>query len=249
MKIMVVGNSTVLMVKPYRTSRAGGGYFEHIELELEARGISDAVTVNRAEWYGLITGSLRLQHEIRAFSPDILIIQYGTNEAGLSGIPYGLFKMLYSWMLYPAPGRQTIQKRAARRLWKPARAWQRQVGLRFGRWAYRVRPRRFKAELLRLLDAVKRDTRSFVFLVDVFPPNEAAEYWLPGQRQRTHVINGIISKLALDAGAIHVPVHDLCLKWGPAAVPDGFHLSADAHLRLAQYIADLITMCNAKALI
>jgi lysophospholipase L1-like esterase len=239
--VLVIGNSMTTIV-PGRTSRRDGPYAEVLELLLRDAGINAEVR-NAGREYELINrGIHRYQEDERAWSPDVLVVNYGMAEAQAPAIPKGVHNHFMTWEKGLSRPAAAYRRRVAPQIWPRLRRYQRFAMRRMGTRLWRMSPRRFTAELQRVIALARQDHR-LVLVIDINPPGPRLLYNLPGIDRRREILNDVLHDVigkaaAEDAGVRLIEGSALASEMGiDAAIPDGYHWSPDAHRRVAQMLA------------
>jgi hypothetical protein len=240
-RVLVVGNSMTTIV-PGRTSRLDGPYAETLELLLRTKGINAEVR-NAGREYELINrGIHRYQEEERAWGPDVIVVNYGMAECQAPAIPRGVHNHFMTWEKGLSRPANAYRTRVAPLIWPKLRAYQRWAMRRMGMRFWRMTPRRFGAELERLIFLARYDHR-LVLVLDVNPPGERLLHNRPGIDARRDVfqavINDVVGKAAAnDDGVKLISASTLCDELGiDVAIPDGYHWSPPAQRRVAEMLA------------
>jgi lysophospholipase L1-like esterase len=238
-RVLVLANSVSLMA-PGRTSRAEGPYAEVLETLLIAEGI-DAEVRNAGRWYEQIDrGVHRFQEEERAWSPDVVVVQYGINECQAPVLPRAVHHHFMTWETGLRRPARAYRRHLAPAAWSALRAYQRWATARIGMHGWRMAPRRFSAHLARLIALARWDHR-LVLVIDLNRPGPRMVHHLPGIDARRDRYQAAVAEAVASAGdrdarlvAASSVVDDLGLD---AALPDGLHWSPLAHRRVAEMLA------------
>ena len=240
-RVLVIGNSMATIV-PGRTSRLDGPYPEQLELLLRTEGINAEVR-NAAREYELIDrGVHRYQEEERAWSPDVLVVNYGMLEAQAPAIPRGVHNHFMTWKQGLRGPAALYRQRVAPRLWPRLRQYQRWAMARMGMRFWRMSPARFRAELARVIALARYDHR-LVLVVDVNPPGGRVLANMPGLDRRRDLFQDVLTNVvgnaaAADDGVRLIPASTICDEIGvDDAIPDGYHWSLRAQRRVAEMLA------------
>ncbi len=242
-RVLVLANSVSLMV-PGRTSRLDGPYGEVLEQLLRAEGI-DAEVRNGGRWYEQIDrGVRRYQEHERAWSPDVVVVQYGINECQAPVLPRAVHNHFMTWDTGVRRPARAYRHRVAPLVWARLRAYQRWATARVGMHGWRMDPQRFAAHLSRLIALARWDHR-LVLVLDVNPPGPRLVRHLPGIAARRDRYQEVITDTvaaADDPDARLVATSAVADETDiDAALPDGLHWSPAAHHRVAELLAAEIT--------
>ena len=240
-RVLVIGNSMTTIV-PNRASRLEGPYPEQLEALLRSRGINAEVR-NAGREYELINDGIhRYQEEERAWSPDVLVVNYGMAEAQAPAIPKGVHNHFMTWEKGLSRPAAAYRRRVAPQIWPRLRRYQRWAMRRMGTRFWRMSPRRFGAELERVMLLGRSDHR-LVLVIDINPPGPRLLYNLPGIDARVEILNGVLHDVvgkaaAEDDGVKLIAASALADEMGiDVAIPDGYHWSPAAQQRVAEMLA------------
>jgi len=246
LKVLVRGASVAVNVGPVRANRSEGTFPAMLERRLRAAGV-DAVVTNRSkawedvrdvfpEWYYLLAME----------DPDVVVLNFGEVEAHPRLFPK-------SWMA-TLNRRRAIPPVATRRAWfartfdpimrkflaRNIRFWSKRLGTR----THRVSPRRFDAEMERLITWTRAKTRGLVLVMTLNPaPPWIETLWARlNERNETYddILERVVTRLAdPDVRLIDVRkvVMDLGLK---EALYDGLHYTPPAADGVAAMMEDEI---------
>jgi hypothetical protein len=227
-------------VEPPRRDRADRTYGEHLEALLHQRGVDCRVT-NLARWNQLIPKALcQFELAVRAASPDVLVLHYGAVEAFPAVFPLKVHDYLHTWHVHPGFGRTRLRNVLRRRLWKRLRTWQSLGARLLGPRTHHVGPERFRAELTQLLEHSRRDQANLTLVMGIPRPSAKLCALVPGIESRFERFNAVMQEACERAGDSAVFVDLTELPDGPELVPDGLHLSAEAHLQVGQRLAGIV---------
>lgn len=233
------------MIVPGRTSRLDGPYPELLELLLRTKGINAEVRNAGREFELINHGIHRYQEEERAWCPDVLVVNFGLAEAQVPAIPRWVHNHFMTWNKGLSRPASAYRSRIAPHIWPRLRAYQRWAFRRVGMRGWRMTPRRFAAELERVIALARHDHR-LLLVIDINPPCGRVLYNMPGLDKRRDLFQGILTdvvgKAATDDPGVRlIPASTLAEEFGlDAAIPDGYHWSPPAQRRVAEMLADEI---------
>ena len=234
--IVVLGSSVALAVRPPRDDRESAPF-----AALLARRLPHVRVVNASR------GSLDIADAVRDFAPlvwahdpDVVIVQLGINECPPRFLPRSLWRAVYA---HPSDALLTGARRrlvmAGRLLDRAARAT---AARRFNRpW---FSPARFERLLDAWLDLAAKELRGAVMLLGIMPPSARVEAALPSTIANARRFNEILAAAA--ARRPETVTFVVWAEWSSAADldrvrPDGIHLSAEGHQRLADVVHGHLT--------
>jgi len=239
-RIVVLGNSTAMYVRPRRRDRGDRTYGELLEAQLRHRGI-DAFVVNQGRWWDRVHDVLpRWEEAVYAHTPDVVILNYGLGECEPNVFPVPMMRWVYTWRpsLNPVAIRlRSLLVRPVQRAMTAAMPW---ISRRLGMRTWRLRPERFRNELRRLIEITRRETGALVLVLTLNPPGPFLQNLMPGVDERSRLYSDLIRALVdeiddpevqvIEAGAI---VDDL--GWRKTMV-DGLHYTARGHREVASLL-------------
>jgi lysophospholipase L1-like esterase len=239
-KVLVLGNSVATMVVPNRRDRSEGTYGEVLERSLRAAG-TDVTVINSGRWYDLIDSGVRRFMEVERTSfADVLVIQYGINECQPNVLPTPLNRHFVTWDQGLRRPSRVYRARVAPVLWRWLRGYQRWASNVVGMRTWRMKPARFEHELRRLIGWARAE-QMLVLVLDINPPGDRLRYHLPGVERRAEVFQELLARVVStvdDPDVRLVPVSEVVAEMGEeAAIPDGLHYSAPAHVAVAELLA------------
>ena len=237
LRVHVVGSSAAVMVAPAHGPRDGGNYGEQLAVLLSRSGLPTTVS-HACRWFGQVDEVVgRYEHAVRDAFPDVLVLNFGMVECQSNVLPSWLVRHATTWHRTSRPGASFYRRALLARMWPHLRDYQRWAGTRDAR-TYRLPPRRFVADLRRLVDLARQECGCLVLLIDVDPPGERVEHWLPGTAERVRHYNGLLADLAGGYDDDVRLVRASAALTDPAVqVPDGLHRSAEGHGLTARLLA------------
>lgn len=241
LRVHVLGNSAAVMVEPEHGPRDGGVYGEQLVPLLATRGVPCVVT-SSSTWMSMVSEHLpRYEQDVRNRFPDVLVLNVGVIESQPGVLPLGVARHLLTWNRSSRRSSERYRTRLAPTLWRGLRGWQRWASSHDGGRTHRLGPRRFTTDVHRLIDLVRKDCGALVLVLDIDPPGDRIEHWLPTACARAAEYNRLLEQVATSydehvrfvaAGALLTdPVTQL---------PDGLHRTAEAHGATAALLADEI---------
>lgn len=243
LRVVVLGSSQAVLVRPRRTG-GGGTYAECLVAELAERGL-EADVANEGRWFEMTDHMFRRWDEaVAPRMPQVVVLHVGFVECQPWVVPHALHRWVLAWKtsLHPAAraGRRAVAAPLQRAMqwWTPH--WTRLVRQHL----WKQSPRRFRAELERLIGQTRAELGAQVLVLSMAP---RADDWLvelmPDLPERMARYDAILADVVrsrndpgvvlVDLGAVHADLED-------AAAPDGIHLSPAAHRQVASLLADEI---------
>jgi lysophospholipase L1-like esterase len=248
LRVHVIGSSVSVMVQPRHGPRDAGTYGEQLGPLLTDAGVPTTVT-HAGRWFGQIHEYVsRYERDVRDPFPDVLVINFGLAECQSDLLPSRFVRHFTTWERTSRAGASFYRKRIAAPLWTVLRSYQRHASRLDRDRTHRLRPKRFVADYRRIINLVRKDCGSLVLLLDIDPPGDRVEHWLPGTRRRIRHYNELLAQVA-DGYDDHVRlVRASATLVDPATeLPDGMHRTPAGHALTARLLADEILQWLDKA--
>jgi lysophospholipase L1-like esterase len=243
LRIVVVGPSVGYFVRPPRSDPDDGSYPELLERRLRAEGVH-AEVVNSSGWFLLVHEAFRdLETLVLRHAPDVVITNFGMGECQPKVIPTTLLRWLYTFKRPSHVGGRLIERLFAEPVTALYTSWSPRVIAALPWVPYRVSPKRFRYEMLRLVRLVRKERQALVLMLTANPAGPKLEGTLPGTDERSQQFNAIIGQVAERHGpdARVVDARAIVLAAGiEKALPDGIHFSAHGHRLIADALFDEI---------
>lgn len=244
LRVVVLGNSTAMYVRPRRKDHGDRTYGELLEASLRDRGI-DAFVVNQARWWERVHDVLpRWEDAVHSHMPDVVILNYGLGECQPNAFPVPVMRWVYSWRPSLHPLARGFRILVLRRVQRVMAASIPHISRRLGMRTWRLRPQRFRAELRRLIEITRHETGALVLVLTLNPPGPFLQNLMPGIDLRSARYSELIRELVIDlddpevqiieAGAI---VDDL--GWRKTMI-DGLHYTARGHREVAALLEESV---------
>jgi lysophospholipase L1-like esterase len=247
LRVIVKGNSTAVNVGPMRGSRAEGTYPEMLERFLRLGGVDALVTndstgwsrVNRVfpDWFEVLT----------QMSPDVVVVNFGGAECQAHIFP--------TWFIAAVQRRRGVGPLGPirGRIWgavdDPMRRFMgrtiRRLSPRLKMRTWRVRPKRFEAELERLIRVIRGKSAALVLVMTVSPAPPSIERMWWGLDARCALFSDIVRRVVAgfddDPQVRLIDVKEIHDRLGASeAMYDGFHWTARGHAAIAEELRDEI---------
>lgn len=242
LRVVVVGSSVGMYVRPPRRSPHEGTYADLLEPLLHDAGV-ETVVVNRSRWLLTVPEVHRRSQElILDHRPDVVVLDVGFVESQPRLTPLWVVRWLFTWRPRLGP-----VSRAARVLLLGPLWWLYVHGspllLRAMPWLpSRVRPATMRRAIESIARLTSKERAALTLLVDVPAVTERVGKTLPGIDRRIEATNATLRAVAAADGLTLVPAATLVARLGhEVALPDGIHFSARGHEQVAQLLVGEIT--------
>jgi lysophospholipase L1-like esterase len=239
-RVSVFGNSVALLVsgergapRPYRTyatglrDRAIGG--RRVEVQVHAR------------IWGLVRDAMGAWADPLANErPDVVVLHYGMAEAFPCITPRRLNDALLGKRRRGGPVRDRWWAQAKRLLITIHRLERWTDALLPWTWG-RGSTSQFEHDLRHLCRQIDRQIGAAIVFMDTLPPTRVVPFASPNMARRVAANNAAIRRVADEVGASVVSLADAVAGYDrEVALPDGLHLSVDAHRTVADALAQVI---------
>lgn len=242
LRVHVLGSSCAVLVEPEHGPRDCGTYGEQLVPLLAARGIP-AVVSHAGTWFGRVCDALpHYERDVRDHFADVLVVNYGMAECQSDLLPTAVVRHLTTWHRTSRPGARAYRSKVVPVVWRQLRRYQQWAAAHDDGRTHRLNPRRFVTDMTRVIDLVRKDCGPLVLLLDIDPPGERLEHWLPGTAARVARYNALLADIAgrYDDAVRLVPA-SATLTDPATELPDGLHRSVAGHGLTAALLADEIT--------
>lgn len=240
LSIVVLGNSVAVLSIPGRTGSEDGTYAEVLRDRLAEAGVPVRVALE-GRWFDFaVKGLRRYQESVRAYLPDVVVLQYGLNESQPWLLPVPIVRHLVTDHQVATRTGRLYREHVAAPMWKQVRTYRRWAAPKVGLRTWQTTPRRFGEVLRQLIRAVRYDSRSLVLVLDVHPPGEVLRHFLPGMDERHAVVQRTLRETVegfADPEVRLVSASAACAVAGPGASHDGMHYSPLGHRIVGELLA------------
>lgn len=241
LRVHVLGSSASVMVQPEHGPRDGGTYGEQLVPLLASHGVPTVVS-HAGTWFGQIRQTLaHYERDVRDHFPDVLVINFGMAECQSNLLPSWVVRHMTTWHRTSRPGATFYRQALLPKVWPRLRDYQQWASAHDDGRTHRHSPQRFTADLSRTIDMARKDCGCLVLLLDIDPPGDRVEHWLPGTAARVERYNALLRSIAdqydddvrlVSAGAL--------LDDPQIQIPDGLHRSPSGHAHTAGLLQDEI---------
>lgn len=235
LRVLILGNSVSLILRPPREQRGRHTYAELLEQQLWMKRCP-ALVINETSRAGVVSEAIENFHQqVTRHSPDVVVIHYGINEAVPRFWPRRLFLLLNTPRprMAPLPAFLLLQfNRLINGLITPLAI----KTLRLGSW---YSPKRFSREMTMLLEMIAKETQALTYVVNIVPTTPRIESRLPGVGRKIQEYNQLLADVARQKQVPLIDLYSHVAPDVPGNVADGIHLTARGH----QILADLLLEC------
>ena len=240
LSVVVLGNSVSVLSLPQREGPADGTYGEVLRDLLIAQGVPTQVH-QEGRWYDFaVKGLRRYESSVRTHLPDVLVLHYGINESQPWLLPVPVLKHFVTSHRTTTQTGRWYRKAIAPRVWKQLRAYRRWASPKVGTRTWQTTPHRFGEAMRQIIRAARYDFRALVLVLDVQPPNEMLEHFLPGMAPRyertQQVLREVVGAFGTDEVRL-IEVSSLIHNAGPEAMRDFTHYTPLGHRVVGEALA------------
>ncbi|HVE94386.1 MAG TPA: SGNH/GDSL hydrolase family protein [Acidimicrobiales bacterium] len=241
-RVVVLGNSTAMYVRPRRKDRRDRNYGELLEESLRQRGI-DAFVVNEARWWDMVHRVLpRWEATVNAHVPDIVILNFGLGECQPNFFSSTVLRWVYTWRPTLNPVGSRFRSIVVRPLQRAMAASMPHLSRRVGMRTWRLPPKRFRSELTRLIEITRRETGALVLVLTPNPPGPFLQNLMPGVDDRAVIYGDLIRTVVADLADPEVQIVEAGavvdkLGWRKTML-DGLHYTARGHQEVAALLEE-----------
>jgi lysophospholipase L1-like esterase len=228
-KIVIVGNSVALRIRPPRQNENDLSYAEILDNHL-----SNALVINRAIGDTVMPHASVWIDELIAYHANCYILNYGIVDACTRSVPRwmwsfihndnphsGIFKKILRYLcnFFEIKFRKIFTVIRGKRAWTSRAAFA------------------FKYEkMLRLL---QKDSNAQIICIGINRPSSRIERFLPGSVRNVQRYNEVIRQLANKYNSVYV---ETFYDFDESLIPDGIHFNSDGHRKLAEMLLEVIEL-------
>jgi lysophospholipase L1-like esterase len=229
-RILVLGNSEVLHIRPPRSNWQELTYTEIIKND-----IPGAEVMNKAFGSSEVKNVLiEFDKYVHSYFPDIIILHFGVNEAAPRMLPRPLWFFIFADKNEPVYGPLTMSFFILlRKIFGKLTTFYSLISGGRG-W---VNVKDFKYVYSQLLNKIDKELKSKIIIINIGPVTEKKEKDLPGFNRKVAEFNAAINELAKERSVDLVDIYNLCNRLGVDRIrPDGVHFSPEGHKLVANEI-------------
>lgn len=240
LSVVVLGNSVAVLSLPQREGTDDGSYAEVLRDRLVAEGVPTRVH-QEGRWFDFaVHGLRRYESSVRTHLPDVLVLQYGINEAQPWLLPVPLLKHFLTSHRTTTRAGRWYRDTVAPPAWSTVRSYRRWASAKVGTHTWQTTPRRFGEALRQIIRSVRHDFQPLVLVLDVQLPGETLEHFLPGMTPRHERIQRELREVVASFGHPEVrlvEVSKLVDAAGPEAMKDVTHYTPLGHRVVGEALA------------
>lgn len=228
-KIVIVGNSVALRIRPPRQNEDDVSYAEILDDKL-----SNTSVINRAVGDTVMPHASVWMDELIAYHANCYILNYGIVDACTRSVPrwmwnfihndnphHGIIKKILRFLFnfFETRSRKVLTVIRGKRAWTSRAAFA------------------FKYE--KMLRFLQKDTSAQLICIGINRPSARIERFLPGSVRNVQRYNEVIRQLANKYNSVYV---ETFYDFDETLIPDGIHFNAEGHRKLAGMLLDVIKL-------
>lgn len=226
-KIVIVGNSVALRIRPPRQNEDDLSYAEILD-----KNLPDVLVVNRAKGDTVMPHSSVWIDEMIGYHANCYILNYGIVDACTRSVPrwmwnfihndnphHGIIKKLLRFLFnfFETRSRKFLTVIRGKRAWTSRAAF-----------AYKYE------KMLRLL---QKDTSAQIICIGINRPSARIERFLTGSVRNVQRYNEVIRQLANKYNSVYI---ETFYDFDETLMPEGIHFNAEGHRKLAGMLMEVI---------
>jgi lysophospholipase L1-like esterase len=228
-KIIIVGNSVALRIRPPRQNENDLSYAEILD-----NSLSNALVINRA------VGSTIMPHEsiwideMVGYHAKCYILNYGIVDACSRSVP----RWMWNFINNDNPHRGIILKLLRFLCSIFEKKFRRSLTVIRGKrpWTNRAA---FAYKYEKMLKLIQKDSTAQIICIGINRPSSRVERILPGSIRNVQRYNEVIRQLANKYNSDYV---ETFYDFDESFVPDGVHYNAEGHRKLAGMLLEVIKL-------
>ena len=240
LSVVGFGNSVASLMLPVREDRSQGTYLEVMADLLAGEGVP-TVPHQESRWFDFLHRAMRdYESRVRAHVPDVVVVNFGLNEYQPWLLPIWVIRGLMVQNQAATRTAKAYRRWVTARLWVLVRGYRRRAARIVGMRTWQTTPYRFEGQLRRLLRNLFVDGRPLVLVLDIDPPNDKLEHFLPGMKARHLVFQELLERVVEEQASTDVRlvrVSELTQAAGGHAMLDGMHYTSATHHVVGERLA------------
>ena len=228
-KIVIVGNSVALRIRPPRQNEEDLSYAEILDKKLQ-----DAMVINRAVGFNVMPYESIWVDEMIAYHAHCYILNYGIVDACTRSVPNWMWKFINN----DNPQRGLIMKVLRFLCSLFEKSFRRTLTVIRGKRGWTSRSG-FAFKYEKMLKLLKKDSIAQIICIGINRPSSRIERFLPGTVRNVQRYNEVIRQLANKYNYVYV---ETFYDFDESLIPDGVHFNSEGHRKLAGMLLDVIKL-------
>lgn len=226
-KIVILGDSVSLRIRPVRKDATEKTYAEHL-----AALNQGFFVVNLGRGATSIKGQLADMDPIIRHFPDFYVLNFGIVDCSSRSVPEWVFRFINTIKpneglirRWTRKGVDFFEKKNRKLLvvLRGKRSW--------------TSEKDFKSVYLKTIKLLQKETGAQIICLGINQTDERVESQLPGTKQKIILYNQVINQVCESTGCSYVDTYNLI---EPNNVPDGIHFDATGHKQVALLIQEIV---------
>jgi hypothetical protein len=226
-KIVLLGDSVSLRIRPVRSAHAEKTYAEHLMALNQGFFV-----VNLGRGATSIKSQMADMDPIIRQFPDFYVLNFGIVDCSTRSVPEWVFRFINTikpteWLIrrWTRKAVDFFEKKNRKFLvlLRGKRSW--------------TSEKDFKSVYLKTIKLLQKETGAQIICLGINQTDERVESQLPGTKQKINQYNQLIKQVCESTGCSFVDTYNLI---EPKNVPDGIHFDAVGHKQVAFLIRDII---------
>ncbi len=245
-RVLVKGASTTVYTSWMGGPRADFAWPRVVESELYAYGWPSEVR-SLARPAELTKAAFSVWHdEVLAWSPDVVVLDYGRMECIHLFLPRWLERHAHSLRKRPFRVRRAYRKHVVRRVWLSLAHLQKVVDKAIPTSSSLWRVRRGAQDIEGLIERISSVASPLVLLPEIPPFGTTYQEWFPGANPRVDVMNQVLKDMVGRLGSPDIRFVPLAHIWEPLIAegkdpcPDGGHYTPEVHRAVGEELAKVV---------
>ena len=235
LRILVKGASTIIYTSWMSGPRSDFAWPRVVEAELVAAGWPTEVRCTAVPAELTKAAYPTWPTEVLAWSPDVVILDYGRMECVHLFLPKWMERHAHSLAKRPHRVRQAYRQHVVRPVWKSLAALQQQIDRRLPTSVTLWKVRRGERDIRGLIERIRTVASPLVLIAEAPPFGRVYQEWFPGANARLDIMNEAVRELVRELDSPDVRFVPLAHLWEPLLAagqdpcPDGGHFTPEMH--------------------
>lgn len=226
-KIVILGDSVSLRIRPVRRDATEKTYAEHLAA-LNPRFF----VVNLGRGAASIKSQMVDMDPIIRQFPDFYVLNFGIVDCSTRSVPEWVFRFVNTIK----PSEWLIRRWARKFVDFFEKKNRKSLVLLRGKRSW-TSEKDFKSVYLKTIKLLQKETGAQLICLGINQTDERVESQLPGTKQKINQYNQVIKQVCESTGCSFVDTYNLI---EPKNVPDGIHFDAAGHKQVALLILEIV---------
>lgn len=228
-KIIIVGNSVALRIRPPRQNEDDLTYAEILDNNLPT-----VMVINRALGATVMPYESTWVDEMIGYHANCYILNYGVVDACSRSVP----RWMWNFINNDDPRRGFIMKVIRFLCSLIEKKFRKTLTVIRGKRGWSSRST-FAFKYEKMLKLIQKDSIAQIICIGINRPSSRIERFLPGSVRNVQRYNEVIRQLATKYNSVYV---ETFYDFDESLIPDGVHFNAEGHRKLAAMLLDVIKL-------